>query len=414
MHVDLTGARSRVPWTSVRSYIHRSRVQLTAATIVNIVPSSTPKVLDMLSRCPKLENLALMAAHEQPPDFYAKIIEFRHLKSITCGPDIMLSHGCVGGILSKLPRLEKAAFYHVWDSPSRADRAESWPLNHPNIKSLVIGSSQEDRTGLTFPLVVPGLGGVSFLDSALYFPADNSIQTTDHSYPNLEELRLIWNPARSCSYRFNPVQDGETLPPLRILELRGAAVQQNFYTILPTTLETLRFFSGSIENALVGGFGGNFLTPSGNELPNLSTLIFNDTPWVNLNTLSVFLLQSKAPLRSLHVNLCHNIKGQEFLKIISDPEKANPELANITDLGVACMTDIDDTSVGHLWATLPHLTVLDLSQTKITGCTVRMLADTRNEDAASAKLEVLTIKGCDGVSRDAIDYGRNMGLKILT
>jgi F-box/TPR repeat protein Pof3 len=224
----------------------------------------------------------------------------------------------------------------------------------------------------------------------------------------------MWDPARSFSYRFDPVQDGEHLPPLRVLDLRGAAVQHNFYSILPDTLQTLRFYSGSIENPAVGGFGGNFLTPGENELPNLTTLTFNDTPWINLVTLSLFLLHSKAPLRTLQVNLCHNIKGLDFLKLISDPDGANTELENITELGVACMADMDDINVGHLWATLPHLKVLDLSQTKITGCTIRMFADTRFEDSATAKLDALIIKGCDDVSRDAIDYGRSMGLRIVT
>jgi F-box/TPR repeat protein Pof3 len=199
-----------------------------------------------------------------------------------------------------------------------------------------------------------------------------------------------------------------------VLDLRGAAVQRNFYSILPNTLQFLRFYSGSIENPVVGGFGGNFLTPGENALPNLSTLVFNDTPWINLETLSLFLLHSKAPLRTLQVNLCHNMRGQDFLNLISDPDGANPELANITDLGVACMADMDDINVGHLWAMLPHLKVLDVSQTKITGCTIRMFADARNEDSATAKLDTLIMKGCDDVSRDAIDYGRNMGLRILT
>jgi hypothetical protein len=34
--------------------------------------------------------------------------------------------------------------------------------------------------------------------------------------------------------------------------------------------------------------GGNMLTPGENELPNLKTLVFNDTPWVNHSTLSLF------------------------------------------------------------------------------------------------------------------------------
>lgn len=240
------------------------------------------------------------------------------------------------------------------------------------------------------------------------------MSATQSAFPNLEELRLLWEPARSRSYRFDPVQDGETLPPLRVLDLRGAAVQHNFYSILPSTLRTLRFYSGSIETPAAGGFGGNFLTPAENKLPKMSTLVFNDTPWVNIDTLSLFLLHSKASLRTLQVSFCHNINARDFLNLLYDPQRMNPELANITELGVACMADIDDIGVGHLWATLPKLKVLDLSQTKITGCTIRMFADAQGDDQTTIKLESLIIKGCDGVSRDAIDYGRSMGINVIT
>ncbi|KAJ5338993.1 Tetratricopeptide-like helical [Penicillium brevicompactum] len=397
MSIDLSGARSRVPWTSVRNYIHRSRVELTNAKIENLVPASTPKVLDMLSRCPKLEHLELMVAHEQPKEFYAKIKAFRQLKSITCGPEIKLSHASIGSILSSLPQLERAAFLNVWDAPTRASRPATWPQRLPNMKSLTIASSQEDRTGLAFPNVVPGLGSA-----------------TEPAFPKLEELRLIWEPARSCSYRFDPVQEGEHLPPLRVLDLRGAAIQPNLYSILPDTLHTLRFYSGSIEDNVVGGFGGNFLIPGANRLPKLNTVVFNDTPWVNQETLSLFLMDSKAPIRNLQVSFCHNIKSKDFLELLGDTNGENPELANITELGVACMADMDDINVGHLWTILRKLKALDLSQTKITGCTIRMFADTRKEDPTEAKMETLIIKGCDDVSRDAIDYGRSVGLKIIT
>ncbi|KAJ6140176.1 Tetratricopeptide-like helical [Penicillium samsonianum] len=391
MHVDLTGARSRVPWTSVRNYIHRSRAQLTNATITNLVPSTTPKVLDMLSRCPQLEHLELMVPHDQPQEFYVKITEFRRLKSIVCGADISLSHACVGSILSTLSKLEKVAFLRVWDKGEGPRPTSTWPQHLPNMKSVTIGSPQENPHGLSFPDVLPGLGL--------------------SAYPNLEELRLVWDHARSKSYRFDPVQEEEHLPPLRILDLRGAAVQHNFYSILPTSLETLRLFSGSIETPHLGG---NLLTPGENELPNLKTLIFNDTPWVNQSTLSMFLLHSRAPLRTLHVNLCHNINSEDFINILNDPDGANPELKELTDVGVACMAGMDDWGVGNLSAVLPNLKILDVSQTRITGCTIRMFADARTEESAIEKLDSLIIKGCDGVSRDAIDYGRQMGLKIVT
>jgi hypothetical protein len=44
---------------------------------------------------------------------------------------------------------------------------------------------------------------------------------------------------------------------------------------------------GSVE---APHLGGNMLTPGENELPNLKTLVFNDTPWVNHST-----LDSRAP-----------------------------------------------------------------------------------------------------------------------
>ncbi|KAJ5496289.1 Tetratricopeptide-like helical [Penicillium fimorum] len=390
MHVDLTGARSRVPWTSVRNYIHRSRAQLTNATIANLVPSTAPKVLDMLSRCTALEHLEWVP-QDQPKEFYLKIKDFRQLKSIVCGANISLSHACVGSILSTLSKLEKAAFFHVWDIPTGSPRSTStWPQHLPNMKSLTISSPQSNPRVLSFPDVISGLG--------------SSV------YPNLEEFRLLWGPSRPRSYRFDPVQEEQHLPPLRTLELWGAAVLNNFYSILPTSLETLRLFSGSIDPPRLG----NFMLPGDHGLPNLKTLVFHDTPWVNHSTLSVFLLHSKAPLRTLHVNFCHKIHTEEFIYLLLDPEGANPELRELTEVGVAGMTDLDDGNVGKLWAVLPNLRILDLSQTRITGCAIRMFADARNEELPVVNLEGLVIKGCDGVSRDAIDYGRQMGLKIVT
>ncbi|OQE35259.1 hypothetical protein PENCOP_c014G07469 [Penicillium coprophilum] len=344
MHIDLLDARSRVPWTSVRNYIHRSRAQLTNATIANIVPSAAPKVLDMLSRCTELEHLKLMVPHDQPNEFYLKIKrEFRQLKSITCGPDISLSEACVADMISTLPNLEKAAFL-------------------------------------------------------------NSV------YPNLEKFRLLWDHPGPRSYQFDPVREGNELPPLRILELWGAAVPAIFYAILPTSLEDLRLFTGSHSSRdrrasmLLGGDG----------LPNLRTLVFDNISWVSDSTLLLFLNHSKAPLRSLHVNFCYNIRGEEFISLLGESAGANPELRELTEVGVVGMSDLEDGNVERLWALLPKLKIFNLSETRITGCTIRMFADARNEEPARTKLESLVIKGCDGVSRDAIDYGRQMGLNIVT
>lgn len=164
MDVDLTGARIRVPWTSIRNYIHRSRAQLTKATITNIASSATVKVLDMLSRCPKLEHLNFLVPHAEANEFYPKIKEFRNLKSLNCGSEINIPHPYIGSILTHLPKLEEATFGRVWDTPSRSIMPLTWPRHLPNMKSLTIASGQEISRGLDHRYldVVPALAAVSF------------------------------------------------------------------------------------------------------------------------------------------------------------------------------------------------------------------------------------------------------------
>lgn len=223
-------------------------------------------------------------------------------------------------------------------------------------------------------------------------------------------MRLVWYPARSQSFQFPPGLETPHLPPLRILDLHGAAIRPSFCSLLPTSLEALRFYAGSIGPAHLG----NTFNRDPVTLPNLKTLVFNDAPWVNHSTLALFLLRSKAPLRTLHVDLCHKMNSSELFGVLYLLDKFNPELRELTELGVVCMAGIDDLSVKNLSAMFPNLQILDLSQTRITGCTIRMFADARNDESAVGKLDSLIIKGCDDVSRDAIDYGRQMGLKIVT
>ncbi|KAJ5177410.1 Tetratricopeptide-like helical [Penicillium coprophilum] len=379
MHIDLLDARSRVPWTSVRNYIHRSRAQLTHATIANIVPSAAPKVLDMLSRCTELEHLKLMVPHDQPNEFYLKIKrEFRQLKSITCGPDISLSEGCVGDILSTLSNLEKAAFFNVCDIPTGRPRPRStWPQHLPNMKSLTIASSQENANVLSFPSIIP-----EFTSGSL-----GCFGTTR-------------DPARTGLIRCRWMS---IFPPPYTRTLgRGCPA----YLLCNPSNQP----RGSIDPPR----SGNSMLMGGDGLPNLETLVFDNISWVNHFTLILFLIHSKAPLRSLHVNLCYNIRGEEFISLLEDSAGANPELRELTEVGVVGMSDLEDGNVEKLWALLPKLRTFNLSETRITGCTIRMFADARNEEPARTKLESLVIKGCDGVSRDAIDYGRQMGLNIVT
>ncbi|KAJ5757117.1 uncharacterized protein N7511_007299 [Penicillium nucicola] len=392
MDVNLTGAQKRVPWTSIRNYIHQSRVALTHANIQNIVPAATPKVLDMLSRCPHLAHLQLHASHENPSEFYAKIRNFKRLKTLVC--DIRLSHTCVGGILSGLPLLEKAGFHDIWESSQ--DGTAVWPKYLPNLKSLFIGSKYRGASYIPFlnSSVIPGL-----------------CSETQPTYPNLEELQIEWEPVRSNSFVFNTVQDAETLPPLRELVLHGARVRPNFYAKLPKSIESLRYYGGSVESDLPNR---NEMDIADNELLNLKDLIFENTPWVTVRNLRLFTWASNAPIETLHVNYCHNINADDLISnFIDDHSDNNPRLRKMTNLGVAGISGIDDTSVRQICTALPDLKILELSETSITGCTIRMLADAKNDDSAMANLTGLIIKRCDDVTNDAIDYGRDKGLVII-
>ncbi|KAJ5129663.1 Tetratricopeptide-like helical [Penicillium bovifimosum] len=379
MHVDLTEARYDVSSNTVRDYIHRSRAQLTNATIRRLLPHAIPQVIDMLSRCPKLEHLHFRAFYV-PSIFYPKIQEFRQLKTLVCGPGITISHERVGSVLSALTNLEKATFYDVWDPVTGSPQpTPTWPKYLPNLKSLILKCSQNSHSigfAYNFEDVVPGL--------------------TSSVYPNLKELRLLWNTAHSRHYEFCPVRWEPpeipvlpVLPALRILDLRGAVLSTFFYSMLPATLETLRVDSSRLEN--------NEFLVFDNYVPNLKTVIFNDCPWVDYDNLLLFARYSKNPLETLHINFCPSTNEYDLCWLL-----------------LRRLADLDDRTMEWVWFTFPNLGLLDLSQTQITDCTIRLFADARKDGTKGPQLDVLIIKGCDHVSRDAIDYGRQMGIEIIT
>ncbi|KAJ5730964.1 uncharacterized protein N7483_005472 [Penicillium malachiteum] len=93
----------------------------------------------------------------------------------------------------------------------------------------------------------------------------------------------------------------------------------------------------------------------------------------------------------------------------------NPELAKLEELGITHWRDLDDTYASALRQSFTHLKILDLSSTGITGCTIRELADSRaSESDQGAKIDRLVVRGCEGVSSDAVAYGRAKGLDVVT
>ncbi|KAJ5464560.1 uncharacterized protein N7458_000246 [Penicillium daleae] len=393
MHIDLTGARGKVPWTAVRSYIRRSKAMLTHATIKNLSTASTPKTLEFLSRCPRLEHLELWVSHDCK-DFYQKFKGSKKLKSLVLSADLPISHDYFGRLLADLPKLERIALWNVKSSNMDLYNSGQWPKYLPNLKSITLASRQN----------VPQ-------PTAQHMPAlsvpDLTKSNESPMYPNLEELRLDFDPEVHNIYTF-PHGPDRHLPPLRRLELRGKTIEQDLCAILPTTIEHLHVQGGSARRP-------TYLELRDGTLPNLHTLIFIDTGFISPQTLPVFLNDAQAPIRTLYLNECFNLKIYDLFDMIQSTEVPNPELESMTELSVTHMRGVDDVGARRIFTMLLDLKVLNLSYTQITGVTIRLFADARiSESREGAKLDRLVVRGCEGVSSDAVAYGRERGLEVIT
>lgn len=226
-------------------------------------------------------------------------------------------------------------------------------------------------------------------------------------YPNLEELRLDFDPDVHNVYTF-PNGPDRHIPPLRRLELRGKTIEQDFCAILPNTIEHLHLQGGSARRP-------TYLELREGMLPNLHTLIFIDTGFISPQTLPVFLNDAQAPVRTLYLNECFNLKIYDLFDMIQSTEVPNPELEKMTELSVTHMRGVDDVAARRIFTLLLELKVLNLSYTQITGVTIRLFADARtSESREGARLDRLVVRGCEGVSSDAVAYGRERGLEVIT
>lgn len=157
MKIDLTGARGKVPWTAVRSYIRRSKAMLTHAIIKNLATASTPKTLEFLSRCPRLEQLELWVDYDYK-EIYNKFQGCKQLKNLTLSPNIPISHEYFGRLLVELPQLERIALWNVRCSSIDYLASDERPRSLPNMKSITLAT--QHPSSLAFPIdgfTVPGL-----------------------------------------------------------------------------------------------------------------------------------------------------------------------------------------------------------------------------------------------------------------
>ncbi|THC98714.1 hypothetical protein EYZ11_001777 [Aspergillus tanneri] len=377
MRVDFSSARGRIHWSSVRAYIRRSKAMLTHVTLKNISTPSTQRVLEFVSRCPRLEHLELL-----DPFNYQVVYDLfkgsKRLRSLVISADTAIPQEYIAKFLACLPLLDRIEVHKAKSSPQ--SKAQ-WPPNLSHLRSITLGSVEPSRpTGHVPALYIPRQ------EPSLPFPI-----------PNLEELRLDSNPEVFIPYppSFNPLD----FQRLKKLDLSGVFVGNEF--ALPSSLEYLR----------VRGGAGTEEFPFSNELPlrfpNLTTLILHDVPWVTNQTLFFFLLEAQAPLKVLHVDKCFRLLGPSLAQFLWEHAK---ELA---ELSVSYISHIDDAVVAMIAEKILTLKAINLSYTEITGCSIKAFADARSPRSNPAQIERICAKGCEQVSSDAVAYGRAAGIAIL-
>ncbi|KAJ5128369.1 hypothetical protein N7526_006535 [Penicillium atrosanguineum] len=365
MEIDLSGARGKVPWTAVRSYIRRSKAMLTRAVIKNLATPSTPKTMEFLSRCPRIEHLELWVDYDFK-EFFQKFKGHKQLKSLTLSPDISVTHDNFGRLLIELPHLEHIALWNVRPSTLAFIEGGHWPKTLPNLKSITLATQQIP----TPPLAVPGV----LLPNLL-------VDIEPRVYPNLEELRLDWDPPRYQQI-FTQHYEGvlSAAPPLEYLRIVGGKST-------PMVLDALE-----------------------SNLPNLNTVIFLDAGFVTGEILATFLIGTQAPIQTVLIDECFNVSAAD-LKAILAMKHHNPNF-KLSELSLSHTRDVNDAFVRFIFEMAPDVKVLNLSHTRITGVTIRMCADARTT-TDGVKLDRLFVRGCEDVSSDAVAYGRERGLEVI-
>jgi F-box/TPR repeat protein Pof3 len=150
MHLDFSRARGKVYWTSVRAYIRRSKAMLTGALIANMAAPSTPKALQLLTRCPNLEYLELRDI-VVGLDFYDLFKNSKRLRTFITSADAHVSEECTVKLLTTLPLIERIEIHNI-----KASRPFSfeWPRELPNLKRITLGT-QGDRSDYLGQIIIP-------------------------------------------------------------------------------------------------------------------------------------------------------------------------------------------------------------------------------------------------------------------
>ena len=197
-------------------------------------------------------------------------------------------------------------------------------------------------------------------------------------------------------------------PRLRVLDISALFLPSRTQRF-PPTLEKIR-----LHRVGSGSEGVVLHQDPTSKFPKLRSLILSENRWVTIHSLRRLLEDSGAPLQVLHVDNCEKLVGNWIPSLL----KGVGNFDQLVDLNVSYVPGIDDSVVSSLVDGMQNLKVLDLSGTRITGCMIKRLADLRQQDNGDnnkqPKIEWLGVKDCQDVSPDAVAYGRQKGMEVVS
>jgi F-box/TPR repeat protein Pof3 len=378
MHLDLSGARRNVPRKFIDKAVRRSENRLTRVTINRFDHVDVLK--NVAKACKSLTELDFLSLPHAMSSTLIDVVQYAtKLERFVVQP--LVTMDTVTQILNTRPTLKHVKFDEV--RPSR--HAAIWKGPFPSLESITMHYQQ-----------VIAVSAASSLTSLL------------HLTPNLKSLDVE-------EYHL----DMTFLSPLATLPLTTLVLRAgNFqFPTLPTTLQKLSLdYMCSYE--LSPQDGPVLLRSRLPSLTHLSLIDVNDLCADRLEELldmytdtdgQLHTLKDARPLQSLtirgipsddNVGLFNPKTNSLFTR---SPRMLTPALQHLDVAKMGC----DDDDVEHLLTHQTGLKSIDLSYTRISGASIKMLVD------KLPSLRVINADNCSRISgRDAIEYARRKGVSV--
>ena len=180
MELDFSVARGKISSSSVLAHIRRSKALLTKVSLKNISAPSTQKVLEYVSRCPRLEHLELFDPYNNQA-VYELFKGSKRLKTLIISADTVVPQEYLAKFLASLPLVERIEVHKAKSSP---ETKAQWPSKLPHLRSITIGSIEPSRPiGHTPALYIPRREDVLLLNP---YCRTDELTYAVHRLPNCE------------------------------------------------------------------------------------------------------------------------------------------------------------------------------------------------------------------------------------